>query len=34
MKHADCSLPLDNQALLNIVESVEEMVKKTKVQGK
>ena len=28
MKHADCSLPIDNQSLLNIVERVEEMVAK------
>ncbi len=34
MKHADCSLPIDNQALLNIVQTVEEMVQKTKSQGK
>lgn len=27
MKHADCSLPIDNQALQNIVESVDLMVK-------
>lgn len=23
MKHSDCTMPIDNQALLNIVESVE-----------
>ena len=28
MKHADCSLPIDNQSLLNIVDKVEEMVSK------
>ena len=30
MKHADCSLPIDNQALMNIVETVEEMAAKGK----
>ena len=30
MKHSDCTLPIDNQALLGIVETVEEMVKKNK----
>jgi hypothetical protein len=30
MKHADCSLPIDNQALLNIVQTVEEMASKNK----
>lgn len=34
MKHADCSLPIDNQALLGIVETVEEMAKKNKGQQK
>jgi tubulin epsilon len=32
MKHADCSLPIDNQALLNIVDTVEEMASKNKGQ--
>ena len=30
MKHADCTLPIDNQALVNIVETVDEMAKKSK----
>lgn len=34
MKHADCSLPIDNQALAAIVENVEEMIKKNKGQNK
>lgn len=30
MKHADCSLPIDNQSLQNIVETVDEMASKNK----
>lgn len=30
IKHADCSLPIDNEALIKIVESVEDMKGKTK----
>ena len=30
MKHADCCLPIDNQALLNVVETVDEMASKGK----
>jgi len=28
MKHADCSLPIDNESLFRIVEKVEEKVSK------
>jgi tubulin epsilon len=34
MKHADCSLPIDNQALIGIVETVEEMANKLKGHGR
>jgi tubulin epsilon len=30
MKHGDCSLPIDNQALINIVQTVDEMANKGK----
>jgi hypothetical protein len=30
MKHSDCSLPIDNQALVRIVDTVEEMANKSK----
>jgi hypothetical protein len=30
MKHSDCSLPIDNQALIRIVDTVEEMASKNK----
>ena len=28
MKHTDCSLPIDNQALMRIVDTVEELASK------
>lgn len=30
MKHADCALPIDNQALQGIVQTVEDLVSKNK----
>lgn len=33
MKHADCSLPIDNQALMKIVDNVDEMANKDKQKG-
>lgn len=34
MRHADCTMPIDNQALQGIVATVDEMVNKGKGTGK